>query len=824
MRKFIFLFLLLVLSSFVFAQTHVINNFEDPQDTTFWKSELSENADTTGTIAYVRDTYQSTNSVDGNAMTIDWGTHNIEGWGGYSKIEHMAPDSMVYDWSAYDSITFSFFTETPQSLVGSTHLRFELYEVSDVPDTTSIAGNTEFYYSFHNSVCDDSTGQWHTITMPLQADGNFWNGEGFNRTGWAGVAGNEKFDADKIKGYAFEFSIGGAGEGTSSEGVVIFDELHLHGLAPDPWLIFNGKTLDATLGQFTWGQSAIEVVEGGGIDPQTNALLWTQGDEWANGWSGGGWNVDPAHDLGFRWGMDSVKLAIKAEAGTNSPIRFQFESANGIRGMAFEIIADDQWHDYALNLSDFYVIDDKPDFDSTAITVVQIMGEGNATAGKKVWFDYIWTGNPTIDVVAPAAPTGLAAIGGTYQNLVTWIDVPNEDGTTYTVLASTNPITSLEDKGLELVAKNVTAGTLIATHLLTAPLVDTDLTYYYAVYAVDAAGNDGELAVTDALTNLAKGIATIAPDFTGFAADGDLSEWSEIAPIKMYPEDGSGTVVNNGTIDNNADLAVDAYVGFDDNFLYFAFDVEDDVIDVDSTDGETWMRDAPDLFIGLYNQTGEKHTGYKRGAEPDYHFRFNKHQILFDYTGGGDPVKQGIDYIWKEDFPTGYTVEGRISLDTLAIRGGDDRFHPAIGMKIPIDYSINDADGARREGILTLSQDNQDASWNDVSRWVHTWIGDKMVVGVDDNSLTVSSYALSQNYPNPFNPSTVINYSIANAGLVTLKVYNVIGQEVLSLVNANQNAGQYQVKFDASQLSSGIYIYRIQSDNFISSKKMMLLK
>ncbi len=146
-------------------------------------------------------------------------------------------------------------------------------------------------------------------------------------------------------------------------------------------------------------------------------------------------------------------------------------------------------------------------------------------------------------------------------------------------------------------------------------------------------------------------------------------------------------------------------------------------------------------------------------------------------------------------------------------------------MKIPIDYSINDADGGvdRREGILTLAQANQDQSWNDPTRWVSTWIGDQMT-DVGDDNLSVNTYGLSQNYPNPFNPSTVISYSIAEAGMVSLKVFNILGQEVLSLVDANQNAGQYQVKFDASQLSTGLYIYRIQSGSFVDSKKMMLLK
>jgi len=822
MRKFTFLFLFLALSSFVIAQTQVINNFEEPQESTYWKYETSVNADSL--LGYVKDSYQSGIAVSGNAMSIDYSAHNIEGWGGYSKIFHMAPDSQVYDWSAFDSVSFSFYTLTPQSLVGRIHLRFELYDVSDVDDTTSGAGSTEFYYSFEYNVCDDSSSQWQTITLPLKADANFWNGEGFNRTGWAGVVGNNQLDANKIKGYAFEFSISGAGEGDYSSGQVIFDDLHLTGVAENPWIIFNGKSLDPALAQFTWGQSGLEIVDGAGIDPKTNALLWTQGDEWANGWSGAGWNVSPAHDLGYRWALDSLKFALKAEAGTNSPIRLQFESgANGSVGFAFDIVADDQWHDYSLALADFYVIDGKADFDSSSITVFQMMGEGNASAGKKLWIDFLWTGNPPIDVVAPEAPTGVIPVVGTYQNLITWLDVPNESKSTYTVLYSMSPIVSLEDAGIEAVASKIAVGTQIASHTIIAPVKDTELTYYYAVYATDAAGNVGALTATDAVVNTAKGVTAIHPTApANFAADGNLSEWSAIAPFRMFPSDGSGTIVNNTVIDGDADLSVNAYVAFDENYLYFAIDVEDDVIAIDSTKS-SYLIDSPDLYIGLYDWHGPSHTGYKTGDEPDYHFRFNSNAVRVDNWGVVILRPTSDDYHWSEKFPSGYVIEGRISLDDLTERG-DARFNPEVGMRIPIDFSVNDADATgEREGILTYSINNQDKSYSNVSLWTYTWIGDKMT-DVDDNKLSVNSYELSQNYPNPFNPSTVISYSLEKSGMVSLKIYNILGQEVMSLVNATQNAGQYQVKFDASQLSTGLYIYRIQSGNFVDSKKMMLLK
>ncbi len=87
-----------------------------------------------------------------------------------------------------------------------------------------------------------------------------------------------------------------------------------------------------------------------------------------------------------------------------------------------------------------------------------------------------------------------------------------------------------------------------------------------------------------------------------------------------------------------------------------------------------------------------------------------------------------------------------------------------------------------------------------------------------------ASYALSQNYPNPFNPTTQVQYALPVAGQATLKIFNILGQEVKTLVNGYQAAGRYTAKFDASSLSSGVYFYRIQSGSYSSIKKMMLIK
>ena len=85
-------------------------------------------------------------------------------------------------------------------------------------------------------------------------------------------------------------------------------------------------------------------------------------------------------------------------------------------------------------------------------------------------------------------------------------------------------------------------------------------------------------------------------------------------------------------------------------------------------------------------------------------------------------------------------------------------------------------------------------------------------------------YVLSQNYPNPFNPATKIRYQLQNESKVVIKIYNMLGSEVMELVNEQKEAGIYEVEFNANNLSSGTYIYKIIADNFIQAKKMILLK
>ncbi len=99
------------------------------------------------------------------------------------------------------------------------------------------------------------------------------------------------------------------------------------------------------------------------------------------------------------------------------------------------------------------------------------------------------------------------------------------------------------------------------------------------------------------------------------------------------------------------------------------------------------------------------------------------------------------------------------------------------------------------------------------------------ITAVDNEGTTMPTvFKLEQNYPNPFNPSTTIKFAVPERSNVMLKVYNIMGEEVIILVNEEKDRGWYEVKFNATGLSSGIYLYSIQAGNYVSIKKTMFLK
>jgi hypothetical protein len=756
-------------------------------------------------------------------------------------------------------------------------MRFKMHE----------AGGESAYYSgsetdhedwyLETAVPYDDTPGWKELIIPLKTidgfDGAGPNAEGFSLPGWSGTRNNGEMDLDKIIGYSIECTAPVVSENIAS-GTIYWDDLTLQGTKYP--VIENFDNVAATadyykIDNMSWGtpnaslvisDEKTDVFEGESslkIDYKVNA-----NQSW-----GGYVNMEHIFPAPIKLdGNTNLYCAVKNLVPNELKGRLQFrfilyDDASSVRQSWMQIfnVNIDSVSDWTMvkiplefnevsswDLVNYEFInppdqgnpDTKMDLASIGGYKLEFSVDAEGPTGAEVYsqgsllIDFIIpAGYRETDATAPEKVSGIEAIASNFLNLVTWNDVPGETGEKYSVYYSKNPITSLDAEGVEVVKLKIEEGTGLVNHLLRAPATDQNVTYYYAITCTDKAGNVSEVAASSAsTTNLAKGVPVISLSVpNNFTADGNLDEWSSIIPIELSSEKGTAFLAPNTKSDGDADLSAKAYVAIDGNYLYVAFDVNDDAV-LPSAKAESYLNDAVDLFIGLYNWHGPSHVGLMRGAQPDYHLRFTKSRLLNE-GGSGDIdslLTPGANYYWEERFPAGYVIEAKIPLVDLGNKRNSptaptDQIMVREGFRIPIDFSINDNDSGEREGILCYSPNNQDLSYQDVSRWYYTWIGDKWdaITSVEEEVLP-ETYSLSQNYPNPFNPTTTIKYSVANAGFVNLKVFDILGRQVMELVNRQQDKGNYTVSFDGSNLSTGVYFYKLESGNFTSIKKMMLIK
>jgi len=201
----------------------------------------------------------------------------------------------------------------------------------------------------------------------------------------------------------------------------------------------------------------------------------------------------------------------------------------------------------------------------------------------------------------------------------------------------------------------------------------------------------------------------------------------------------------------------------------------------------------------------------------------------FEVVSGEDKIY----LLWK------HTGQGSMVklFEIYRASGGYDSVHTLIHTALPTDSSFIDTLISRGREYFYYIQavgdpaDNNGAAMTPLGAlksgryYTQTYEGaSSTLTGINEGNYSIDNYMLYQNYPNPFNPVTTIEYYIKEYGLVNLKIYNLLGEEVAQLVNEVKEPGNYKVIFNASGLSSGIYFYRIQVNNFRDTKKFLLLK
>ena len=182
---------------------------------------------------------------------------------------------------------------------------------------------------------------------------------------------------------------------------------------------------------------------------------------------------------------------------------------------------------------------------------------------------------------------------------------------------------------------------------------------------------------------------------------------------------------------------------------------------------------------------------------------------------GGEKFEQGLDYYltWKDNILEDVVIQISeadplewMVLDTTASDGGYQ-------WEIPLDFTVGTYVIRIRSLDNPLLADSSSEAFSIINP-----------LNISPESRLPKVFALNQNYPNPFNPSTTIRISLPKSEYVSLKVYNILGEEIRSVVNNKLLAGDYSYVFDGSNLASGIYYYRIVAGEFQAVKKMILIK
>ncbi len=169
--------------------------------------------------------------------------------------------------------------------------------------------------------------------------------------------------------------------------------------------------------------------------------------------------------------------------------------------------------------------------------------------------------------------------------------------------------------------------------------------------------------------------------------------------------------------------------------------------------------------------------------------------------------------------------KGQIYLDGIALTGNQQDFGRSPSNDGNPDTTFREHTIAIDTSLVTIEL----RVW-DITNLSEIYIDDLVIYSSsitsisEDNSMFNNNFILYPNYPNPFNPTTTIKYQIPELSFVTLKVYDVLGSEILTLVNEEKPAGSYEINFKATNLSSGIYFYKLQAGSFVETKKMILMK
>ena len=833
-------------------------------------------AKSNGPTAFVKVSNNYEDKVEGTgSLQLDYRVEVHDDWGGYAvRGVDYSNDNFRYDLSSGEFLSFWYKVKVPTQKSVAGQLIFEIR----IQDKTGKDGNDLWGYQMDTIM--ETQGEWKQVILPLHD----MNGIGF----WSLRVGddNKKFEPWAVSGFDFSFTFyptsgGGTANTPIVTGTILLDKFQILGSKYEPILSFDNQTdttydrsrkdafwlledmnwdLDAKKEYFNLSNETSDTAQGQGALKIDYSVVASQ--PW------GGYaqiehvfstpvNLESFSALGFYF-KNLISSSFEGQTLMRVTVYEDTTAWVSVPNLTFK--EENDWKLVLLKLQkseNVNWLELKPGDEGFAKRNGNINDEFNLTHINKIIFqiavprkdgepfgpdiisqgefllDFLTpSGYKSTDRTEPAAPTELFAYTDNYKNIILWKDIPGETGETYTVYYSKSPIYEVDNPYVFTLAPSVSRGVQEAKHFLNVPFVCRATEFYYAIQAIDEAGNKGNiLGLMSPTVNEGKitpTVSAIAP--TDFAADGKLDDWEKIKPWVLKTSDESGHKVGWAVHDGDNDLWYKTWVATANDSLYVAYQVHDDFVFTDSTK-ETWNQDAADLYFSLYPYRGKDHRTYSRGESPDYHFRFNKNAVYDESVYSVKPVVidyPGKNYFWSEN-DSGYVIEYVISLGEIAsLHPGDVKFIPHYNMQMALEIAVMDADANNeRQGIVTWSQLDEDGAYRDVTQWAYTWLlpPDYWACGdVEDNTSNPTDFTIDQNYPNPFNPETKISFNLKSATHVTIKVYNVLGAEITTLIDDFQTPGKHTLSFNAVNLASGIYFFRMNAGGVSTSRKMMLVK
>ncbi len=327
-----------------------------------------------------------------------------------------------------------------------------------------------------------------------------------------------------------------------------------------------------------------------------------------------------------------------------------------------------------------------------------------------------------------------------------------------------------------------------------------------------------------------------ALDKTIYASSGEMNS-GEILTIDAST--GAGTLLGSSLFDRVKSLSIHPTSG--KIYGLVARNTDADLIKVNSGGGDSYTLftlNLPQMASIAFDTAGTLYGILRNGNLYTIDLAHGTYTLVVDAVGSysGIVFHPMTNELWASaSIIAGPNVDAIFKVDLTT---GDTTIvgHTGLGKQtndIVFDESSN------LFGIIGANNELSDFISIDASSGLGTIIGsvgfqdmlglayaETGVTEVDDdkNKVIPEMYKLSQNYPNPFNPNTTIKYQISEISSVSIKVYDVLGNEIEILVNEEKAAGNYEVELDASTLSSGIYFYRLQAGSFVETKKMVLMK